>query len=300
MPTIFVQIASYRDPELLATLKNALLQAKYPDRLFFGICNQVAVSEDSIPSLKNCRILEVQSSDSKGMSWARVMAQGLWDKEDYCLQIDSHMRFTQDWDKLLIEMLQQCESQKPAISAYLPNYSPPDKIEASLPCRIGALEFYQSTGILRLKAGASCYTDKPVLGSFTCGHFIFAPHSFFREIPPDPNIYFLGEEISIAVRAWTRGWDIYHPSRVVCYHKYSRDGRVKHWEEHKYWSAVDSFSMQRCRELFGIERITRDFGVFGLGNERSLKEYEAFSGIDFKNQVISDAANPDFSQASKN
>jgi hypothetical protein len=37
---IFVQIASYRDPELLPTIKECISKAKYPERLTFGICWQ--------------------------------------------------------------------------------------------------------------------------------------------------------------------------------------------------------------------------------------------------------------------
>ena len=38
--TIFISIASYRDKELLPTIEDCLNQAKYPDRLRFGICWQ--------------------------------------------------------------------------------------------------------------------------------------------------------------------------------------------------------------------------------------------------------------------
>ena len=37
---IFIQIAAYRDPELVPTLKDCIDKAKYPDRLRFGICWQ--------------------------------------------------------------------------------------------------------------------------------------------------------------------------------------------------------------------------------------------------------------------
>jgi hypothetical protein len=40
MNTIFVQIASFRDPELNPTIKNLLQNAKYPENIRFGICNQ--------------------------------------------------------------------------------------------------------------------------------------------------------------------------------------------------------------------------------------------------------------------
>jgi hypothetical protein len=39
-PLIFVQIAAYRDPELLPTLRDCLAQAEAPARLRFGICWQ--------------------------------------------------------------------------------------------------------------------------------------------------------------------------------------------------------------------------------------------------------------------
>jgi hypothetical protein len=37
---IFIQIASYRDPELMPTIKSCLKNAKYPQNLVFGIARQ--------------------------------------------------------------------------------------------------------------------------------------------------------------------------------------------------------------------------------------------------------------------
>ena len=42
---IFVQIASYRDPELIPTIQDMLEKAKYPENLVFGICWQYDSSE---------------------------------------------------------------------------------------------------------------------------------------------------------------------------------------------------------------------------------------------------------------
>ena len=38
--TIFIQIASYRDPQLIPTIKSILKTAKYPENLRFGIARQ--------------------------------------------------------------------------------------------------------------------------------------------------------------------------------------------------------------------------------------------------------------------
>jgi len=44
-PTIFVQIASYRDPELLPTLQSLFAQAARPQRISVGICQQYGAGE---------------------------------------------------------------------------------------------------------------------------------------------------------------------------------------------------------------------------------------------------------------
>ena len=44
--TIFIQIASYRDPELIPTLKHCFERAKYPENLRFGICWQYGEEEN--------------------------------------------------------------------------------------------------------------------------------------------------------------------------------------------------------------------------------------------------------------
>lgn len=43
--SIFLQIAAYRDPELLKTVEHALSQAKHPENLVFGICNQYSLED---------------------------------------------------------------------------------------------------------------------------------------------------------------------------------------------------------------------------------------------------------------
>ena len=40
METIFISIASYRDPELIPTIQDCITNSKNPDRLRFGICWQ--------------------------------------------------------------------------------------------------------------------------------------------------------------------------------------------------------------------------------------------------------------------
>jgi hypothetical protein len=75
---------------------------------------------------------------------------------------------------------------------------------------------------------------------------------------------------------------------VVAYHDYGRrPERPRHWRDQTDWSALNQHARKRIRHLLGIE-LSRDseglveINRFGLGSVRSLAEYEAFSGLDFR------------------
>ena len=109
MSTIFVQIASYRDPQLSITIKDCIDKSKYPNNLVFGICNQYHPSDEfnikEFEDDKRFRIINVLCDESMGACWARNKIQQLYSNETYTLQLDSHMRFEQDWDETLIDMI---------------------------------------------------------------------------------------------------------------------------------------------------------------------------------------------------
>jgi hypothetical protein len=286
MNTIFVQIASYRDMELIPTIEDALEQAHFPENVSFGVCWQYETEEEldyiaPLKNLKNCRLTAVRASKSRGLGWARSEVQKLWQGEKYTLQTDSHMRFIENWDSVLIEMLKQCPSEKPLLSAYPAGYEPPRKI---LNNNVTGIEFgnFEDSGIINHKCSGEDLSQYscPQLGAFVAGGFIFASASIIREVPSDPHIYFNGEEFLISVKAWTRGWDIYHPHQVVCWHYYNSnngEARPLHWQDREEWVSLNQLSEQRFRQILGIEPSKTDFGIYGLGKERSLIEYVYFN-----------------------
>ena len=101
MSTIFVQIASFRDPQLNPTLQDMISKAKHPENLRIGICNQYNPEDDfnidEFRSDDRFRIVDVLDTESKGVCWARHQVQQLYQNETYTLQIDSHMRFEENW-----------------------------------------------------------------------------------------------------------------------------------------------------------------------------------------------------------
>lgn len=307
--TIFVQIASYKDNELKPTIKDILIQARYPENLYFGICWQHGDDEnlDEYLNHPKFRILDVNWKESKGVCWARSEIQKLYHGEKYTLQLDSHHRFVKDWDVLLLDMFKGLQSDgyaKPIITTYGGVYDPyhPKIFLDSRPFKIVADRNFTADGILLFHPA---YIEnwqkltKPIPARFISGHFYFTLGQHCIECPYDPNLYFAGEEISLSVRSYTLGYDIFHPHRLILYHEYTRKNRTKHWDDYSIqnkkkgdvdfvWSDRDQISKKRIRQLLQEEDNGIDLGPYGLGKVRCLQDYEKYAGINFKHRQIQD------------
>jgi len=301
MSTIFIQIASYRDPQLLPTIEDCLKNAKYPDNLRFGICWQHSKEDewDSLDKYKEdprFRILDVNYKDSKGVCWARNQVQSLYESETYTLQIDSHHRFVENWDEILINMILQLQEkghEKPLLTAYISSFNPDnDPAEREMnPWWMTFDRFIPEGAIFFLPATIPNWESltEPIPSRFYSAHFCFTLGQFCLEVPHDPNYYFHGEEISIAVRAFTHGYDLFHPHRVVIWHEYTRRGRVKQWDDDPEWVIKNDASHKRNRELFKMDGNCGcgiRFGIYGFGDKRTLQDYEKYSGIQFASRGV--------------
>ena len=302
---IFVQIASYRDPELIPTIEDMIKKAKNPQNLTFGICWQYD-SEEPITmfdGIEQFRISKHHYSESEGLGWARHITNTLYEDEEYTLQIDSHHRFVQDWDEICLEDYKQAlmVSEKPIISTYVTPFNPKDSEDKwiSTPCLMSQYEFSGDRLLMSMPWYIQDYkTRKRVIKSRTIsGHFYFTSGNFIKEVPYDPDIYFGGytEETSLSVRAFTNGYDFFSPYRMVMWHEYTRNYRVKHWDDHGKESVTkktsgerDVFARNKTRQLFGTQDYGIDMGIYGLGSVRSLHDYEVYGGFDFKKLLIQD------------
>lgn len=311
--SIFVQIASYRDPQLPITIDQMLEQADNPEIFSFGICWQYDNTEDITKYDNNpkFRIRKHHYSESEGLGWARAITNELYDGEDLVLQIDSHHRFLKGWDTMMLEdyhqALQLCE--KPIISTYLT----PFKIEADnhtikelneIPCLMSQYEFSADKLLMSRPWHIPNYKskDKVIRCRTISGHFFLADGNFIKEVPYDPDIYFGGyvEETTLSVRAYTWGYDFYSPYRQYIWHEYTRNNRPKHWEDHgtensegflatkKTSGERDIFARKKTRQLFEQEEHNIEIGKYGLGPIRTLRDYEIFGGFDFKKCRIQD------------
>ena len=299
MNSIFVQIAAYRDPQLIPTLKDLLNNAKYPDHLSIGIAWQHDAEDswDNLDEFKNdsrFKISDINCHDSKGVCWARNQIQQLYNEEKYTLQIDSHMRFKKYWDESLISMIQNLQHdgyKKPLLSTYAPSFNPDNdpELRVQIPWRMVFDRFIPEGAIFFLPEPIPDYKNlkRPVPSRFYSAHFCFTLGEFCKEVQHDPEFYFHGEEISIAVRAFTHGYDLFHPHEVVIWHEYTRKNRKKQWDDDKKWSEKNKASHSKNRKLLGVdgEKLESE-NKYGLGDARTLRNYEKYAGILFSNRSV--------------
>jgi hypothetical protein len=293
---IFISIAAYRDPELLPTVLDCLAAARYPGQCRFGICWQHGPEEGPLPFSgdRRFRIIEVDWRQSQGACWARAEIMRLWENEEYYLQLDSHHRFAQNWDIELLRYADMADSPRPIITTYGAPFTP------GLPQTLTTAP-YQVNFDRFTEEGIAVFRPAPVPGSYGRGrplrarflsaHFLFTSGSFIKEVPYDPEVYFTGEEISLGIRAFTHGYDLFHPPAVIIWHEYTRSYRRKHWDDHIKapgldiaWYERDAASKNKVSDL-----LMRPYtGRFAFGTVRSFQEYESYAGLNFQYRLASD------------
>ena len=131
----------------------------------------------------------------------------------------------------------------------------------------------------------------PVPARFYSAHFCFTLGIFCEEVPHDPRYYFHGEEITIGVRAYTYGYDLFHSHKLICYHEFSRDYRLNnHWDNYNKFGEHNQETYRLMRGLLGIdgESLSKKetYGTYGLGDVRTIADWEQYAGVRFIDRSV--------------
>lgn len=304
-PTILVHLPAYREPELIPTIKDALNQAEFPERIHFGICRQYDPSDgfDDLSEYKNdsrFKVHEMLAEEAQGLPYARaIINDTLLTDEDYILQLDSHHRFVENWDSTLINMHSKLEKKgyKPILTGYLPEYKPFEEPNGRAPDPWMSIPncFYPHGTIFIQPTRLTDWENltEPVKSRFICGHFAFAKSEWAREVRHDPDLYFAGEEINLTVRSFTHGYDLFHPHRIVIWHATMREERdgILLWDDQSkrgddmFWTKQTE-NQAKLRQLFGLEDNGFDLTGYDLGTERTFRDYEIYAGLHFGKRAM--------------
>jgi hypothetical protein len=308
--SIFISIASYQDPLLVSTIFGAYNNARNKDELIFSICDQSddPINIDDLDFADQVRYEHVNPVFSRGPCWARHRAQTFYQEEDYFLQIDSHTQFLPNWDELFKEALLKIEAAgltdgyfaKPIITSYPRSFKVLDFERGLFELNTGdkhtqVITYMKdslfSRGSFSRQIGIPTKHTEITHAYLMAAGCIFTRGKFVKDIPYDPNYYFYGEELSMALRAFTHGFSFFHIPDVPLFHLYtdvSNIPRKLHWDPEDdanraiKWHELEQKSLDRLDDLFAgkIE------GSMGLGSQRSLKDYAVISGVDLKNKIV--------------
>ena len=317
--TIFVSLASYRDPECNNTLYDLFAKAKFPERIFVGVCQQNAPDDADCMSdrlghfAQNIRILRLSHFDAQGPMYARsLIEQRLYRDELFYMQIDSHMLFVKDWDDLCIQQLALCPSDKPILTTYpndfdritrkhvvLPNGSK-HPLGSIPPTFIRFREFHERLKFTEQeKQNFVGIPSVPFPSLFWAAGFSFSLGELIKQVPYDYQcpFLFLGEEMGLSIRYYTHGWDFFAPGVNIVYHLLKRTYRKTFWEQvYRKTCVVDDETrlVRKEMEEFAVRRTTDliygrlpSDDVFGLGRERTVKDWERYTGVDIRSQTAS-------------
>lgn len=264
-------------------MQSAIDGAARPSRLRFGICHQHGPDEehDLDRWRDDPRVLvdDVPSRESRGACWARARVQELYDGEPYLLQIDAHMRFAASWDDRLSRMLESVDSDLPILTNYPPSFTTGadgrEHREVDAGARWLELEPDRPAGSFRQRTAPAPCSDRPGRQPFAGAGFLFTRGCFAVDVRYDPDIYFEGEEITLAVRAYTHGYDLYYPNENVAWHWYDHPSPL-HWDDHDDHTALAADGRRRVHRVLAGDP---SLGRFGLGPRRSLAGWEHLAGM---------------------
>ncbi|OQR82091.1 GlcNac transferase, partial [Thraustotheca clavata] len=311
-PNIFIGLSVFRDGVRCGyTLYTGFQRAKYPERIRFGVVDQVAPVDpkciDEYCKLAKimwpaheCRykdqitIDERQAIDSRGPTLARHYQQKLVDDtDDFCLQLDGHSVFTKEWDAHLIREWERTGNEMAVLTTYLHDLhdyvmadgtnNPPNQLPHLCTTMRGG------SGCVR-NIGASMLIDpqRPQMTALYGAGLSFSKCHAERRVPIDPHTLWMfdGEEFLRSSHLWTYGYDLYSPSCAVIYHNYSR-------VPSRFESIAVNLITKEVEKQMGYSRYQLVLGlpvdgpvndselnIYGYGSVRSLEDYLRFAGID--------------------
>jgi len=323
---IHLMIAAFRDQLCSRTLHNAFTRAENPKRLFIRVVDQTDPSSDKVDDAgcwerycseynpncdeyrANVKVVHVDSTKARGPCDARSKLSHMvqWDYrhadseeldfvpvrlEDFCMQTDSHMDFSNRFDTKLIEMHHRAENDYAVLSTYVAAMNQNNHDEKviqngrNVVPNLCMVEFRDSIRNWGTKQCVNLVRPKLTNAMWGAGLSFHRCHAEIN-VPYDPYLLdvFNGEEGSRGIRFFTHGYDVYTPDSVVVTHDYDghQSNPVIHtWEGHKkekeklqqdHWKWSEEYDKAKDTvKVLGTKRVNLLLGI-GLHEHNATPE----------------------------
>lgn len=296
MSSIFVAIPAYNERYLDFTVADLLDKASGDNEIKVGVVEQSTVNRFACLEYPNVTHLKQSAVHPTGVCRQRLIALLLNLGSDYVLSVDAHMCFDYGWDKELIDRHQklvQIHGSRCVISQHLP---------ITVDAGNGTLKKIGMVGSTYKTPGMTIGNERITLydlGShdgwykenyFLTAHFMFSTKDVFDDVPPDPDMYFYGEEHTWALRLWTRNIKMFSTNYAGIGHLDKGNPSFKDVE------AIDKLNQNHpqdirnwiyetdCKSLFKMHKVFcgEIVGQWGAPTKALAQEFINKSGIEIE------------------
>ena len=269
------------DKDIVNTIEDCLNKARFPDNIVFGICLQSEDSDNYLDKYKDnnqFKIKHINWSQARGPAYARGIIYDMFTDEDYFFQIDCHTRFYHKWDENIIACFNECKkiSKKVIISHYPVNINDIGKKD-------DVIVNISSVRCININMGVKTHgrfvnlSSCPMKSWGISAAMLFFDKEAYHEIPFDKNIYYglqFEEQVVLAARYWTSGYDIFTPSKHIIATEYITN-RKRQKRSVPHIQNLKKETYDRLCHIMKLKYIPeyKDLPDSKLGEERSIEDY---------------------------
>jgi len=360
--TIYVGLVNYQNSNCRRLVNDMIERAKFPDRLRFGIVDQIrqdsescdpnkiaacstAEGEKSTPPI-SCKYKDhidafiIEPDLEMGTVFTRHFIARMYRGEHFALSMDAHTTIVKDWDVELIGQWESIQNEMAIITTRPLKQQQPTVVMTGERhralsstngggfgdnggntafntdprmelCEADFVGDSQQTGsstkMLTLvdeqPEGAPSIHKMPQLQPYWTPDFSFSRGHFLLKVKPDPYLpmVFMGEDVSVSIRAFTHGYDFYAPIRPVAFYD-SQDETANDPSSRRGRYYLDKLEKEKATgkasqaRLYGIVKLIPQTRTdawshteeirYGLGTSRDTSKFFATFGIHAQERVI--------------
>lgn len=221
---IYIQIAAWRDPLLFDTIKSAIKNAKFPDRLTFT-CVFQGYKEDlwmiepirELDAKINLITVDARVAPLSLCKLRGEVGSSLITDEQYYMQVDSHSKFAPNWDtdlKTELSLAVKKYGPKTIITSQITGFSDWDApFTYSTMTSIPDGEMFKKIGAPVVGKWTVKNPNTQTVERFFNAACIFSLTDFVRDVPQPDNILFQYEQPMMALRTFTAGYTMVGPTK---------------------------------------------------------------------------------------
>ena len=298
---IFVSVVSYRDPLLKHTINSLLDNKSVRHDITIGIFEQTRL-EDSLVTvapelvaLPNVKYKRIDPEYADGVCWARDINMMQSTDEDFIYQTDSHMLFDPNWDRKLVNDYKKgvvrAGHDRVIISGNCKNFHMEgdepvkDYHPTEVTCSVKYFHYEPAIDLLAAHGDLLPATGDISSAIHICAGNFFAPIKWIKEVGVDTGIFFEGEEQLMVMQSFLKGYEIYHPSALMCYHYIDTHNYVtKHWYEPISDETVQNYN----RHVTRSHKYLRDY-IDSLDEDVLLAFHKKY-GVNYIDKTLDESA----------